>query len=128
LAVVERTLRERLALAGVPVTGMYWCPHHPQGSVARYTVECDCRKPLPGMLRRAAREHQLDLEASWMVGDILDDVEAGRRAGCRTVLLDNGHETQWQVSRLRLPHFVVPDMERVAHAVLTAAAMTARAG
>jgi len=128
LAVVERTLRERLLHAGVPVTGVYWCPHHPAGSVARFSMQCDCRKPLPGMLRRAAREHDLDLDASWMVGDILDDIEAGRRAGCRTILLDNGHETEWQVSRLRLPHFVVSDIARIADVVLTAAALPGQPG
>ena len=65
---------------GVPLSGVYWCPHHPDGVVARYAVQCDCRKPLPGLLRRAAGEHDIDMTASWMVGDILHDVEGGRRA------------------------------------------------
>ncbi len=120
LGAVEEALRKRLASADVMLTAMYWCPHHPDGTVARYRVQCSCRKPLPGMLHRAAQEHELDLESSWMVGDILDDVEAGRRARCRTVLLDNGHETQWQISHLRLPHCVAPDMARAADAILTA--------
>ena len=49
---------------GVPLTGVYWCPHHPDGVVARYAVQCDCGKPLPGLLRRAAGEHDIDLTAS----------------------------------------------------------------
>ena len=120
LFTVEATLRDRLASAGVTLAAMYWCPHHPDGTVATYRSQCDCRKPLAGMLWRAARDHDLDLESSWMIGDILDDVEAGQRAGCRTVLLDNGHETEWQISRLRLPHFVVADMARAADAILSA--------
>lgn len=117
---VERRLRQLLRSVGVPLAGMYCCPHHPAGVVARYARECPCRKPRPGLLWRAAREHGIDLAASWMVGDILDDVEAGRRAGCRTVLLDNGHETEWKMSSLRLPHAVVPTLARAADVILDA--------
>jgi D-glycero-D-manno-heptose 1,7-bisphosphate phosphatase len=119
LAVQER-LRELLAGAGVHLAGMYWCPHHPDGVVPRYAVECSCRKPHAGLLWRAAREHDIDLARSWMIGDILDDVEAGRRAGCRTVLLDNGHETQWRISSLRLPHMVAPGLAFAARAIANA--------
>ena len=59
--------------------GFYYCPHRPDAG-------CACRKPEPGLLERAAREQDIDLSASWMIGDILDDIEAGRRAGCRTIL------------------------------------------
>ncbi|MCC7548889.1 MAG: HAD family hydrolase [Burkholderiales bacterium] len=124
---VERALRERLAVAGVALAGMYWCPHHPQGTAPRYALHCDCRKPLPGLLWRAAREHGLDLATSWMLGDILDDVEAGRRAGCRTVLLDNGHETQWQITPLRLPHLLASDTRCAADAILAVESMAASA-
>jgi hypothetical protein len=55
-----------------------------------------------------------------MVGDILDDIEAGRRAGCRTVLLDVGHETEWRLSGLRLPHLVAPNLLRAAAAMVDA--------
>ena len=61
---------------------LYACPHHPD-----FGPGCDCRKPAPGMLRRAAAEHGIDLAASWMVGDAPRDLQAGRAAGCRTVAL-----------------------------------------
>jgi D-glycero-D-manno-heptose 1,7-bisphosphate phosphatase len=93
--------RRVLADAGVPFTGFYFCPHAP-GPLGE--PQCACRKPEPGLLLRAAQEHGLDLVHSWMVGDILNDVEAGRRAGCRTVLLDVGNETEWKMSPLRRPH------------------------
>jgi len=122
---LEEALTQKLSAAGISLAGMYWCPHHPQAAVARYARHCQCRKPLPGLLHGAARGLDLDLDASWLVGDILDDIEAGRRAGCRTVLLDNGNETQWELSPLRRPHLVVPDLSRAADAILDAVAATA---
>lgn len=97
--------RERLVLEG-----FYYCPHHPDGKIGQYGCVCTCRKPMPGMLLRAASEHNIDLGRSWMVGDILHDVEAGNRAGCRTVLIDNGNETEWQLGSNRIPTHVVPDL------------------
>jgi len=95
---IERRVR---AEASVALTGFYFCPHAP-GPLGEPL--CACRKPEPGLLTRAAEEHGLDLARSWMVGDILNDVEAGRRAGCRAVLLDVGNETEWKMSPLRCPH------------------------
>jgi D-glycero-D-manno-heptose 1,7-bisphosphate phosphatase len=118
LVTVETRLRELLAEQGVPLTGFYYCPHHPAGAVARYAVACECRKPAPGMLQQALREHDLDPAASWLVGDILDDIEAGRRAGCRTVLLDNGHETEWLMTAWREPHFRAADLAEAADVIL----------
>jgi D-glycero-D-manno-heptose 1,7-bisphosphate phosphatase len=115
---VEERLRELLADAGIPLTGFYYCPHHPGGVVAKYARACECRKPRPGLLLRAAREHNLDLATSWMVGDILDDVQAGRSSGCRTVFLDNGHETVWHRTPGRRPDVVVADLAEAARAIL----------
>lgn len=68
-----------------------FCPHHPQGEVAAYRMECECRKPRPGMILRAAAKMGLDLARSVLVGDKVSDLEAGARAGCRTVLVRTGH-------------------------------------
>jgi D,D-heptose 1,7-bisphosphate phosphatase len=84
-------LQRMLDLHGAALDGLEYCPHHPEGVELSYAAECVCRKPAPGMLRRAARKHGLNLSASWMVGDIEADVEAGRRADARTVLV--GPET-----------------------------------
>jgi len=99
-------LGERLSEAGVPLDGFYYCPHHPQGIVKAYRMNCLCRKPQPGLLVRAAVEMRIDLAESWMVGDILHDVEAGRWAGCRTVLVNNGHETEWELREMRWPDYI----------------------
>ena len=121
LAAVERRLRELLAEAGVALAGFYYCPHYPHGTVPAYAVACDCRKPGPGMIVRAAREHGIALARSWLVGDILDDVEAGRRAGCRTILVDNGHETEWVLTPGREPHYKVADLREAARIIVAAA-------
>ncbi len=118
---VERSLRCQLAAFGVPLAGFYYCPHHPQGQVNNYAVTCRCRKPAPGMLRRAAADLGIDLAESWMIGDILDDIEAGRRAGCRTVLIDNGNETQWRRGRGRCPHYRAADLAEAARLILNTA-------
>lgn len=115
---VAARLAELLDGIGVPLAGFSWCPHDPRGAVPEYAVQCDCRKPAPGLLQRAAREHGLDLGASWMVGDILDDIEAGRRAGCSTVLLNVGSETEWQRGPLREPHHVARDLAEAARIIL----------
>jgi len=96
---------EKLAL-----DGFYYCPHHPDGGVAPYAADCHCRKPMPGLLLKAAHEHGIDLRSSWMIGDILHDVEAGNRAGCRTVLIDNGNETEWRLGPRRVPTRMAPDL------------------
>lgn len=118
LADVARCLRDLLRAEGVRLRGFLYCPHHPNASVMRYRVACDCRKPAPGLLRRAAALFELDLSRSWMVGDTLDDVEAGRRAGCRAVLVDNGGETEWVPGPDREPHFTIPNLRRAASAIL----------
>jgi D,D-heptose 1,7-bisphosphate phosphatase len=114
---VKQRLSTLLKGEGVDLFAFYYCPHHPQGLVDRYAVDCDCRKPSPGMLLKAAQEHDIDLNASWMIGDILDDVEAGNRAGCRTILLDNDHETEWLISAYRKPDLMVPDILAAARLV-----------
>jgi D-glycero-D-manno-heptose 1,7-bisphosphate phosphatase len=118
LTLVELRLHEMFAACGVMLAGAYWCPHHPNGVVAPHAVACSCRKPEPGLVLKAAREHALDLRQSWFVGDILDDIEAGARAGCRTVLIDNGNETQWRDAPLRRPTLRVPDLYRAALAIV----------
>jgi D-glycero-D-manno-heptose 1,7-bisphosphate phosphatase len=118
LAGVEARLRELLARAGAPLDGFLYCPHHPEGAVPEYTRACDCRKPAPGLLLRALKARGADPARSWMVGDILNDVEAGRRAGCRTVLVDAGSETEWALSPERLPHHVVRDLAEAARVIV----------
>jgi D-glycero-D-manno-heptose 1,7-bisphosphate phosphatase len=115
---MEQGLRLALSARQIPLAGFYYCPHHPEGIVPPYAVQCLCRKPKPGLLLRAASDLGIDLDRSWMVGDILHDVEAGRWAGCRTVLLDNGNETEWEMNETRWPDYLADGMVQAAALIL----------
>jgi D-glycero-D-manno-heptose 1,7-bisphosphate phosphatase len=80
LDAIHRQMCEALARAGAVIEAVYYCPHESQSA-------CGCRKPAPGMLLDAARAHNIDLSASWMIGDSEIDVEAGKNAGCKTARL-----------------------------------------
>ena len=103
-------LQDLLFREQLQLEGFYYCPHHPDAIVAAYACDCHCRKPKPGLLLKAAQDHGVDLRASWMIGDILHDVEAGNRAGCQTVLLDKGSETEWRLGPRRIPTRMAPDL------------------
>jgi len=124
LADMHAFLADELAAIGVRLDGVFYCPHHPDGSVAPFNTACGCRKPRPGMLHAAAAALDLDLGQSWFVGDILDDVEAGNRAGCRTVLVDIGSESP-PPSAIRTPTAVA---RSTAHALEIIAAMSGLGG
>ena len=115
---VSARLQEIARAEGFEFDDFYFCPHHPGGKVLEYAVECACRKPQPGMLLAAARKYDINLSASWMIGDILNDVEAGSRAGCSTILINNGNETKWQLSENRLPTAIVTDLKRAAERII----------
>jgi len=88
---LHREIEVVLQDTGAPaLDGFYYCPHHPQATVTAYRVDCDCRKPRPGLLLRAAAEHDIDLARSFMIGDRMTDIIAGASAGCRTVLVETG--------------------------------------
>lgn len=115
---VVRRLEALLEPADAALDGFYYCPHQPGGRVRAYAVECLCRKPSPGLIEDACREHNLDPLRSWMIGGVLDDVEAGRRAGCRTVMVDTGRETDWRSGPNRAPHLTAPNLRDAAEQIL----------
>jgi len=90
LAAVNTRLLELLSREGVALDALYFCPHHAEAGHPPFDVECDHRKPAPGMLLSAATDLGLDLRASWMIGDRESDVAAGLAAGCRAILLGEG--------------------------------------
>ena len=91
IAEAHREIAARLASGGARVDGWYYCPHHPEGVLPEYRQRCDCRKPKPGMLRRAAEELDLDLARSFGVGDRWHDVEAAAAVGARPILVRTGY-------------------------------------
>jgi len=117
---LRSALRQRLhEEAGVELLDLLHCPHAP-GADGRPACLCRKPQPQPGMLLRAARLHGLDLARSWIVGDTLDDIEAGRRCGCRALLLDTGGETVWHRTPLRTPDATFADWGEVARCILAA--------
>lgn len=84
---IQGELRER----GAHIDRFYYCPHHPTEGQGKYLQVCDCRKPAAGMLIRAAEEMNIDLGRSYLVGDMVKDMEAARRAGVKAVLVRTGH-------------------------------------
>jgi D-glycero-D-manno-heptose 1,7-bisphosphate phosphatase len=106
LHAVNAALIAQLERAGARLDGLYVCLHHPSEGVPPYRAACDCLKPRPGLLVRAAQELGLDLAASAMVGDKASDLEPGRRVGARAVLVLTGYgRGEWEYRR---EHFTVP--------------------
>jgi D,D-heptose 1,7-bisphosphate phosphatase len=90
VAEAHRHIANRLAVGGATIDGFYYCPHYPDGVLEQYRQACDCRKPQPGLLRRAAADLDLDLARSFVVGDRWHDLAAGQAVGARGVLVRTG--------------------------------------
>jgi histidinol phosphatase-like enzyme len=110
---IHERLTHLLQSEGVALDGWYWCPHVSDSG-------CECRKPEAGMLLRAQRELGIDLGRSWMVGDKLSDLEAGRRVGARTVLVATGYGREHYdlPQREQLVDFFVPTLLEAAEVIL----------
>lgn len=88
---INETMRVRLAKQGAVLDAIYYCPHHPEGKLKEYAIQCKCRKPGTGMIEQAERDHGIDLAKSFLVGDKTGDILAGKRAGMRTILVKTGY-------------------------------------
>ncbi len=106
---VKQKIDLLLSVANVKIEAYYFCPHHLQGKIEKYAMACECRKPRPGMILQAIKDLDIDAAKSWMIGDILNDVEAGNRAGCRTIIIKNGNETEWVEGAFRKPTYAAVD-------------------
>lgn len=91
VAIYNKALEEELLKGNARVDAMYYCPHHPDFGDSKYKINCDCRKPNPGLLLLAAKELDIDLERSFVVGDKLSDIMAGKSVGCAAILVLTGH-------------------------------------
>lgn len=91
---IHNKMETLLGNSGAYLDAIYYCPHHPdsgfEGEIKSLKIDCDCRKPKPGMLIKAAEDYNIDLKASWMIGDGERDIEAGKVAGCHTILIGDG--------------------------------------
>ncbi|HYN84106.1 MAG TPA: HAD family hydrolase [Pyrinomonadaceae bacterium] len=105
IGAVHERLRAELERGGARLDAVYYCPHHPSVGEPPYRLDCDCRKPRPGLIRRAARELGVDLAASWMVGDRYSDVVLARNAGVRAAFVLSGYGLgEWEHQRAAWEH------------------------
>ena len=107
-----------LANFGAAIDACYFCPHHPEHATGDYLKECGCRKPLPGMLQQAAQDLDIDLAASFMIGDKLADVEAGINAGCTPLMVLTGYGSS-HADRLPQGVKAYSDLQAAVEAILT---------
>ena len=110
---IHGRLRELLSQKGASLDAIYYCPYHPDGAVPKYRKDSDWRKPKPGMLLAAAEELDIDLTRSWMVGDSHRDIEAGRSAGCKTILISSAYASPEAVGKNKPDHIAVNMREAV---------------
>lgn len=87
----NQLMKEELELYGAEIDAIYYCPHHPEAKVEKYKIDCDCRKPKSGMLKKAETNLNIDLEQSFIIGDKKSDMDAGKIVGCKTILVLTGH-------------------------------------
>jgi histidinol-phosphate phosphatase family protein len=129
LEAIHARVESCLGEAGAYLDKIYLCPHHPDrgfpGEVPELKVVCECRKPAPGMLDQACRELNIARSDSWIVGDSAADIEAGRRADVRTILVRTGHAGSGDQLPLR-PDYVMPDLAAAVDWILEGHARTAR--
>jgi histidinol-phosphate phosphatase family protein len=106
---IREKMNAELKQAGAFLDYEYYCMHHPEAVLPQYKESCNCHKPKPGLLLSAAKEHDIDLAASWFVGDNLTDVEAGQSAGCHTVLLACEADYTFNAGKPK-PDAIYPDL------------------
>ena len=91
IKILHDFMQEDLKKFGAHIDGFYYCPHHPEGKVKKYSIVCDCRKPKPGLFYKAAKDFNIDLKNSVMIGDMERDIESGKNAGVgKNIFFDNG--------------------------------------
>lgn len=117
---IRKRMNDLLTISGTKLDGEYYCLHHPEAEISELRTICACRKPEPGLLLRAAREMNIDLSPSWMVGDGITDIQAGKRAGCRTVLIGR---MKCELCELMnkydaVPDFIAPSLTEAAEYIL----------
>jgi D-glycero-D-manno-heptose 1,7-bisphosphate phosphatase len=107
---VNTFIGESLAREKALIDGFYYCPHHIEGIVEEYRRDCYCRKPNPGMLEKAAHDFGIDLPRSFLIGDKESDIEAGNRAGCRTILIAGREHAGNELNDAATPDYIAPGL------------------
>lgn len=125
---IHAAMRQELENSGARLDAVYYCAHHPTVGEPPYRFDCDCRKPKPGLISRAAKEFDIDLEGSWMVGDRYGDVELARNAGVNSAFVLSGYgRGEWEHQRagwIEKPDLVAKDLLEAVKAIVSRKAET----
>lgn len=103
-------IQESMAREGASIDMFYYCPHHIDGVIEEYRKDCYYRKPNPGMIEKAIRDFDIDLKECFVIGDKISDIEAGRRAGCKTILLAGEQSLENDEKIARMSDYITPDL------------------
>ncbi len=120
---IHERLSDLLSREAAHIDRYYYCPHHPTEGIGPYRIDCECRKPKPGLLLKAGSEMGLNLEQSYLIGDNVTDVEAGLRAGVKSILVLTGYgESLWRSWPAPFqPHYVAHDLGEAVNWILDSA-------
>jgi D-glycero-D-manno-heptose 1,7-bisphosphate phosphatase len=122
VAKVNETMARELERLGAHLDAIYYCPHYPDGAVEEYRRDCDCRKPSPGMVRRAQQAFDIDVVRSYVVGDHRGDIELAKNVGARSILVVTGHGAQ-EIEKLKAeriePDFVADNLAEAVDHILS---------
>jgi len=106
---IKKKMHDELKKHGTYMDAEYYCFHHPDAKLDKYKKICDCRKPKPGMILQAAKDHNIDLSASWMIGDSNVDIQAGKSIGCKTIFIGTKKTYIWEKMVVE-PDFIAPSL------------------
>ena len=113
IQIYNNEMKRQLEEKGAYIDAIYYCPHYPEATIEKYKIDCECRKPKPGMLKLAEKDLNLDLKCSFLVGDKMSDIEAGYRAGCKTILVltGQGNDELKKISEMDIkPNYISKDL------------------
>lgn len=118
LQTIDKTMHKKILNGGAHLDAIYYCPHHPEHGTYPYKQVCECRKPHPGLIKKAERDLGLDLKSSYMIGDKATDIEAGKSAGTSTIMVMSGRGQQEKPKLKEQPDHIAADLSRAANWIL----------
>lgn len=113
LVALNNQMTEKLKEFGVEILECFYCPHHPEKGIGKYKVDCNCRKPNPGMLLEGIKKYDVDIENSFMIGDKKGDLEAGKKAGLKSILVLTGYGKKIE-EEVKVNYLIAKDLLEVA--------------
>ena len=118
LQTIDKVLHKWILNAGAHLDGIYYCPHHPEHGVYPYKQVCECRKPHPGLIKRAQKDLNIELSHSFMIGDKATDVAAGKRAGTKTIFVMTGRGKNEKERLIEKPDHIAENLNQAVNWIL----------